>query len=145
MSSDTRIADRLDITDLFARLANLLDERRHDDAGTVYHQDIVVRGPRGELRGLDEVTAFLKSSWVEGQLTQHLHTGVLVELDGDRAKVSSNELVFFFREGEAPHRTGGLRTAGTAVRTPEGWRFSEMDIRLAWTQEQKQEQELEQA
>ncbi|MFD5114357.1 nuclear transport factor 2 family protein [Streptomyces sp. NPDC058391] len=123
------------IADLFARLANLLDECRHEDAGTVYHDDVVVRSPRGELHGLDEVTAHLKRSQVEGEHTQHVHGDVLVQVDGDRAKATANQLTYFYRNGEAPHRTSGLRVACTAVRTSAGWRFSESQITLAWMQE----------
>jgi 3-phenylpropionate/cinnamic acid dioxygenase small subunit len=118
-----QITYRVDVADLFTHLANLLDECRHDDAPTVYHDDIVVRSPRGELHGLDEVTAHLKRSQVEGEHTQHVHGDVLVQLDGvdgDRAKATPNQLVYFYRAGEAPHRTSGLRVACTAVRTPAG-------------------------
>jgi ketosteroid isomerase-like protein len=136
VSAPTRTADRIEIADLFARLANLLDEGRHDDVGRVYHDDIVVRSPRGgELHGLDEVTAYLTGSQVEGEHTQHVHGDVLVHVDGDRAKATANQLVYFYRDGTPPHRTSGLRTACSAVRTPAGWRFSDIHITLAWTQE----------
>ncbi|MER5197379.1 nuclear transport factor 2 family protein [Streptomyces sp. NPDC002755] len=134
MSLAAQTADRVEIAELFARLANLLDECRHDDVATVYHDDVVVRGPNGELRGLDEVTALLKRGQVEGERTQHVHGDVLVHVDGDRAKATANQLVYFYRDGEPPHRSSGLRSACTAVLTPAGWRFSEMLITLAWTQ-----------
>jgi hypothetical protein len=136
VSATTWTADRVEIADLFARLANLLDEGRHADAGSVYHDDVVVRSPRGgELHGLDEVTAYLTRSHVEGEHTQHVHGDVLVHVDGDRAKATANQLVYFYREGTPPHRTSGLRTACSAVRTPAGWRFSDIQITLAWTHE----------
>ncbi|WP_308283437.1 nuclear transport factor 2 family protein [Pseudonocardia nigra] len=135
MSAAIRIADRVEIADLFACLVNLLDEGRHDDAHTIYHDDVVVRSPRGELHGLDEVTAHLKRSQVEGEHTQHVHGDVLVHVDGDRAKATANQLVYFYRNGVPPHRTSGLRAACTAVRTPAGWRFSEIYITLAWMHE----------
>ncbi|WP_416984355.1 nuclear transport factor 2 family protein [Streptomyces sp. T028] len=128
-------ADRLEIADLFARLAHLLDEHRHDDAPSVYHDDIVVRSPRGELHGLDEVTAFLKQSRVEGERTQHVHGDVLVEVDGDSAQATANQLVYVCRGGEAPYRRSGLRVTCAAVRTPVGWRFGEMRITLVWMRE----------
>jgi len=131
----TAADDRAEITDLFAHLANLLDECRHDDAGTVFHADVVAHSPRGDLHGLDQLTAFLEKSWVEGQRTQHMHGDVLVRLDGDRATATANQLVHFYRDGAAPHRTSGLRVACTAVRTPLGWRFSEMQATPAWTDE----------
>lgn len=127
--------DRADVGDLFARLAGLLDEGRHDDAGLIYHDDVLVHSPRGELRGLDAVIAFLRQSRVEGEHTQHVHGDVLVHVDGDRARATANQLVFFYRAGEEPHRRSGLRVAFAAVRTPAGWRISDMRIMLAWTYE----------
>ncbi|MFG3029274.1 nuclear transport factor 2 family protein [Streptomyces sp. NPDC048253] len=59
---------------------------------------------------------------------------MLVHVDGERAKATANQLVYFYRDGEPPHRTSGLRSACTAVLTSAGWRFSEMRITLAWTQ-----------
>src|ERR1700754_2112945 len=86
--------DRLEITDLYARLDRLLDEQRWDDAGTVYSQDATVHSPRGgELRGLDALVEFLRASEVESERTQHTTAGVLVELDGDRAAISAHSYV----------------------------------------------------
>ena len=135
MPTATQTTDRIDIADLFAHLAYLLDECRPEDAGTVYHDDVVVHSPRGELHGLAEVTAFLKQSHVDGERTQHVHGDVLVQVDGDRAEATANQLVYFYRDGKAPHRSSGLRSAVTAVRTTAGWRISDMRITLAWMDE----------
>ncbi|GAA2734440.1 nuclear transport factor 2 family protein [Streptomyces nogalater] len=135
MSTAAPAADRVEIAELFARLARLLDEGRHEDAPTVYHHDITVRSPRAELHGLDEVTAHLKRSRVAGESTQHVHGDVLVRMDGDRAEATANQVVYFYRDGEPPHRTSGLRVACTTVRTPAGWRIGDMRITLAWTRE----------
>ncbi|MFI6513174.1 nuclear transport factor 2 family protein [Streptosporangium sp. NPDC050855] len=136
MSTDTLTADRVEIAGLFTRLAHLLDEARWEDAGTVYTDDVVVRSPRGgELHGIDEIVGYLRGSEVEGERTQHLTTDLLVDVDGDRAAASANSLVYFYRDGRAPHLTSGLRLACTAARTPAGWRFRESRITLAWTRE----------
>ncbi|MGK5450457.1 nuclear transport factor 2 family protein [Streptomyces radiopugnans] len=135
MPDAAQIADRIEIAELFARLANLLDEHRYDDAHTVYSDDVVVRSPRGEVHGLDELTALLRRSRVEGECTQHVYGSVLVSVDGDRAEATANQVVYFYRDGEPPHRTSGVRVAGTAVRTPAGWRFGATRIELAWMQE----------
>jgi ketosteroid isomerase-like protein len=130
----TQLADRLEVADLFARLAKLLDEHRHEDVRSVYAEDVVVRSPRGELRGADEVAAYLRRSWVEDEHTQHLHGDVLVDVDGDRATASANQLVHYYRAGEPPHRRSGLRLAYTATRTPAGWRFVSGHVTFAWGQ-----------
>ncbi|MFB4300304.1 nuclear transport factor 2 family protein [Actinomadura sp. NTSP31] len=136
MPTDTLIADRIEIADLFTRFALLLDERRWEDADTVFSDDVAVHSPRGgDLHGIDKVVDFLRQSEVEGQQTQHTTTDLLVDVDGDRAAASANSIVFYFRDGQAPHFTGGLRLAGTAVRTPAGWRLREVRITPAWTRE----------
>jgi SnoaL-like domain len=135
MSGNIELADRLEIAELFARLARLLDEGRHEDVRLVYAEDVVVRSPRGgELHGIDEVIAFLRRSAVDGEHTQHVNGDVLLNLDGDRVEASANQLVHYYRTGEPPHRRSGLRLAYTVVRTPAGWRFREGRLTLAWVQ-----------
>jgi 3-phenylpropionate/cinnamic acid dioxygenase small subunit len=129
----TQIADRLDITELFARLARLLDENRHDDIHTVYAEDIEVHSPRADVHGIDEVAAFLRGAQVVGERTQHIHGNVLVELDGDNASATADQLVYYFRDGEPPHQTSSVQLAYKVVRTAAGWRFREGRITLAWT------------
>ncbi|MFI6793327.1 nuclear transport factor 2 family protein [Nonomuraea sp. NPDC050383] len=136
MSTDTLIADRMEIADLFSRFARLLDEKRWEDAGTVFTDDVAVHSPRGgELRGLDKVVGFMRQSEVEGQQAQHITTDLLVDVDGDQAAASAYSLVHYYRDGQAPHFTGGLRMTGTVVRTPAGWRIREQRITPAWTRE----------
>lgn len=134
VSTNTAVADRIEIADLFARFARLLDEKRWADAHTVFADDVAVHSPRGgELRGIDNVVDFMRKSEVEGQQAQHLTTDLLAEIDGDEAAVSAYSLVFYYRDGQAPHFTGGLRMGGIAVRTPAGWRFREQRITPLWT------------
>jgi hypothetical protein len=128
------MTDRDEISDLLTRLDRLLDEQRWDDAGTIYTDDATVHSPRGgTIQGLDALIAFLRASEVEGVRTQHTTAGLLIDLDGDRARTSANAHVHFFRDGQAPHRTSGLRLDGLVVRTPAGWRLRESRISLAWT------------
>ncbi|MFI2283964.1 nuclear transport factor 2 family protein [Nocardia beijingensis] len=133
MSTDTAIADRIEIADLFTRFARLLDEGRYADAATIYTDDVEVNSPRVRVRGIDKVVDYMRQAEVEGERTQHTTTDLLVTLDGDRAAASANSLVYYYREGQSPHLTSGLRLAATTVRTPAGWRLREIRIALAWT------------
>ncbi|MFC7582660.1 nuclear transport factor 2 family protein [Nonomuraea antimicrobica] len=136
MSTDTLIADRIEIADLFTRFALLLDEKRWEDAATVFADDVAVHSPRGgELRGIDKVVGFMRQGEVEGQHAQHATTDLLVDVEGDQAAASANSLVYYYRDGQAPHFTGGLRLTSTVVRTRAGWRFSEVRITPAWTRD----------
>jgi 3-phenylpropionate/cinnamic acid dioxygenase small subunit len=136
MSTDTLIADRIEIADLFTRFARLLDEERWEDLDTVFTDDVAVHSPRGgELRGIDKVLGFMRQAEVEGQHTQHTTMDLLVDVDGDQAAASANSIVYYYRDGQAPHFTGGLRQSFTTVRTPGGWRIREVRIMPAWTRE----------
>lgn len=96
MSTDTLIADRIEIADLFTRFALLLDEGRWQDADTVFTDDVAVHSPRGgELRGIDKVVGFMRQGEVEGQHAQHTTTDLLVDIrygrrwGGDSARCRS--------------------------------------------------------
>ncbi|WP_324198460.1 nuclear transport factor 2 family protein [Nocardia beijingensis] len=117
---------------MFSRFARLLDEQRWEDAGTVFTDDVEVDSPRIRVRGIDKVVDYMRQAEVEGQHTQHTTTDLLVNVDGDHADVSSNSIVYYYRDGQPPHQTGGLRQACVAVRTPAGWRISETRIIPAW-------------
>jgi 3-phenylpropionate/cinnamic acid dioxygenase small subunit len=133
MSNEAPTADRLDIADLFTRFALLLDERRWDDFATVFADDVVLHSPRGgELRGIQQLVDFVRRSEVRGEDTQHTQSDLLVEHDGDRAAVSANSVVYYFRDGRAPHQIGGLRSTSTVMRTPAGWRIAEHRITPLW-------------
>lgn len=136
MFTDTVIVDRLEIADLFTRFARLLDEKRWGDVDTVLAGEVTVHSPRGgELRGIDQVVGFLRQGEVEGEHTQHTTTDLLVDVDGDQAEASANSLVYYYRDGQAPYFTGGLRQDYTAVRTAAGWRISGVRIMPAWNRE----------
>jgi 3-phenylpropionate/cinnamic acid dioxygenase small subunit len=130
------LTDRVEIADLFSRLSRLLDEKSWDDAHTVFDRDISVSSPRnGELRGLDELVSAMRAAEQPDELTQHVTSDLLVDLAGDKAVTSANSVVYFFRAGEAPHRTAGLRMDGVVVRTPAGWRLRESRTTLVWLNE----------
>lgn len=133
MPTSTLLADRVEITDLFTRFSLLLDDKRWDDAGDTFTENVTVHSPNGgSLTGLDNVIAFMRKSEVDGENTQHITTDVLVDVDGDQASVAANSLVYFFRANHAPHMNSGLRLTCEAVRTPDGWRFREWRIAVLW-------------
>ncbi|MEV0361164.1 nuclear transport factor 2 family protein [Nocardia fusca] len=136
MSTDSLIADRIEIADLFTRFGRLLDEGRYRDAASVYTGDVTVHSPRaGTLRGIDAVADFIRRSAVDGERSRHTTTDLLVDVSGDRAAASANSLVYYYRDGHPPHRTGGLRLTSTVHRTPAGWRLDELRIEPSWVRE----------
>ncbi|MFV2178705.1 nuclear transport factor 2 family protein [Actinomadura sp. LOL_016] len=82
----------------------------------------------------EQVVVFMRQGEVEAEHTQHTTTDLLVDVDGDQAAASANSTVYY-RDGRAPHFTGGLRQRFTATRTPAGRRLREARITPAWTRE----------
>lgn len=129
--------DHLDIANLFARLSRALDDNDLTALTQVYTEDVTASAPRGgELTGLAAVLDHLRDSQVGTEKTQHCDADLLIDLNGDEARASANQTVYFFRDGEPPHQTSGLRVTYTAVRTPAGWRFRAADIKLQWTRKE---------
>jgi hypothetical protein len=135
MSELSDLQDRNQIIDLVARLNRWLDDGPVEDAATVYTDDALVTSPRGAARGIDEVIEYVRRTSSPDERTQHFTTDLLVGLDGDRADVTANLLVCFFRIGVRPHRTVGLRYAFDAVRTGQTWRFARAEVTPMWFQE----------
>lgn len=129
MTSTDQFQDRQAISDLLVRFGRWLDGDA-GDPGDFYDEDIEVVSPRARLQGLDAVSDFIART--AGEQTQHVHSDVLVELDGDRAHVSANQLVHFYERGRPPYRSSGLRVSYALVRRSSGWRLSQMEIRLEW-------------
>jgi hypothetical protein len=123
------LADRLAITDLVSHLGLWLDEKRFDDARSVLVEDVSVSTPGGQAQGIERVVA--QASRNHEDDTQHAITNVLIDVDGDRATVGANLVVTFARDG-ARIATHGERYRFQAVRTPEGWRLSRIEVKPVW-------------
>lgn len=119
------LADRAEIADLVSRLGLWLDEQRFDGARSILTEDITVETPGGSARGLERVAEQARRN--HEVPTQHFIANVLVDLDGDRATVGANLMVRF-----VPSPTLGERYRFEAVRTPDGWRLSSIQVRPVW-------------
>jgi 3-phenylpropionate/cinnamic acid dioxygenase small subunit len=127
-------SDQFEIAQLLSRLAKLFDERRFDDLRAIYTENAETVSPRGNLHGIDEIIGVLSKVTPSEEHTLHLNSAVVVDVDGDRAEVSSNQLVYFFADGAPPHRTTGIQATYSAARTPEGWRLTRAHIVPRWQQ-----------
>jgi hypothetical protein len=82
-----RLADRTAITDVLARYCHAVDHLDWDELASVYHEDATDR--HGAYRG--SAAGFLE--WVKPQFTgrfagtMHAISNVLIDFDGDRARV----------------------------------------------------------
>lgn len=92
MDTVQQLVDRQEITDLLAAYGRWLDGRG-DEPATIFDPEVVAHGPRGALRGVEDLIALAARNAGTGERTQHFHTDVLVAQDGDTAVVKANQLV----------------------------------------------------
>lgn len=115
-------------------LISLDDGRELDDAWarSLFTEPARVEFPMSVHEGLAGVAAYHSEAMAAFERTQHLNSPALVEVDGDRARLTANLM------STHVHRfTGDLFTAGTlctaeARRTPVGWRLCRLSLRLVW-------------
>lgn len=137
-SADSRLqelADRMDVTDLISRLGVVLDEKRIDDLITVFTEDATGQFPSGGFDGVAELAEYGRSTIPAFEQLQHVITNVLVDLNGDRAEARANLVSFNVPSAEDPAThfdVGGLYRF-EAVRQPEGWKLSRVELREVWT------------
>jgi hypothetical protein len=128
------LSDRADIADLLVRQGRWLDERGFADAAAIFTSDAAVHTQSGQSRGLDALRAQAQRVHARFAAIQHVITDVLIDIDGDRATVSANLIATFVRDNAqpAPTLTVGERYRLEAARTPDGWRFSRVDVTPVW-------------
>ena len=126
-------ADRLELQDLIARLGTALDDHRFDDLRELMADSITVQTPGGTARGRDAAVVQATRNHERYDWLQHQFSGVLVDLDGDRAAVRANMLgVFGNAPDKQPSRVLGAVYRCEAVRTPDGWRFASVEVGVVW-------------
>jgi hypothetical protein len=135
-----QLLDHQEITDLVTRLGVSLDEARFDEMRALFVEAATARTPGGQADGREALIAQASRNHRPAEHIQHVTTNLLVELDGDRAKVRANLMVHFAppaaaSESElAPPKqfTLGEVYRFDVVRAPEGWRFSRVETTPVW-------------
>jgi hypothetical protein len=132
-----QLSDRAEIIDLVARLGACLDESRFDDMAGLLVEEARVRTPGGEAQGRAAVVAQAARNHPANQRFQHVITNVLVDLAGDRGKARANLVVQITEPDDGPTPPAPVTSIGEVyrfglVRTPEGWRFTRIEIDPVW-------------
>ncbi|WP_324788393.1 nuclear transport factor 2 family protein [Streptomyces sp. H51] len=136
-----RLADLAALQHLIERYLASLDEGVFDEswARSLFTEDIEMTFPVGSHQGITGVTGFIGEIMARWGRTHHHGSGGSVELDGDRAAVSWSLIASHVHYGSPlpPEATEyfqlGGRFTGTARRTPDGWRFDRLGLRIVWT------------
>lgn len=130
-----KLVDSYEIADLVSHLGLWLDEKRFEEAPSIFTEDVAVQTPGGTAQGIERVADQARRNHSDLTQTQHVFTNILVDLDGDRAMIRANLIVYFAHRAAEPepYFTLGARYRFEAVRAPQGWRFSQMRIIPVWS------------
>lgn len=129
-----RLADRLDIIDLFYRFAAGMDGQDWALLESVWSDDAVVdhtgthwgKGVVEELQhGRDEVMRVMKKGVSRHFVSHHAISNPRIALDGDRARAIAYLTSVHLDDPEKPktHEDHGAWYLAEVVRTREGWRI----------------------
>jgi hypothetical protein len=137
------LEDRQAITELIARLGQMLDDKRFDDAPSILADDVSVQTGGGAASGRDAVVAQARRTHTV--TTQHVLTDVTIDVDGDHAKARANAIITFApdapgckltindAEQDDPYLTLGEVYRFEARRTGDGWRLTRIEVRRSWS------------
>jgi hypothetical protein len=123
------VADRLEIQDLIARYAIVIDNHDFDALDDLFTPGAQIdfstfNGPVGDLT---EIKAFLRASLPFFTRSQHMMGLPLIDLDGDTAHARTscnNPMISEKPDGRTSVWLIGLWYDDDLVRTADGWRFS---------------------
>ncbi|MFD4606335.1 ester cyclase [Streptomyces sp. NPDC058464] len=136
-----RLTDVLSLRDLAGRYLAGLDEGGFDEtwARSLFTEDVEMTFPVGSHRGLAGVAGFTTEIMARWGRTHHHGSETQVDVDGDLAELSWSLIASHVHHGSPlpPDPTQyfqlGGRFTGTARRTPDGWRFDRLRLRIVWT------------
>ncbi|MET8429106.1 nuclear transport factor 2 family protein [Nocardia sp. NPDC004860] len=134
------LADKFEITELVHRLGRALDEGDWEELATLYTADATARTPGGLATGRTALVTQAGRNHSPDRQIQHVISGILIDLEGDTAKVRANLLVVFAwgpaqdpALGSQPRLTLGEVYRFDAVRTSDGWQFSSVASKPVWS------------
>lgn len=128
--------DRREIEDLVQRLAVCLDEGDFAGMRALFTPDATASTPGGTAEGVEAVVAQAARNHTPERPTQHLMSGVLVELAADAAAdtavARANALVSFAGPDARPVLMMGEVYRFRARRTADGWRLASVATAPVW-------------
>ena len=131
--ADLRLADRAEIQAGLAAYCRLADLNRPEEQTAVFVEDCRASYGAGHwIEGRTALTAGLRRSLTAYTASSHLLGGTEVEFDGDdRADVQTAVHAWHRRADGAPDVVLYGRYIDQWTRTPDGWRISVREFRIA--------------
>ena len=84
------LADRAELADLVARHSLWIDEGRYDETDRLFTEDVVVKSPRGDARGIGALIELVRSGHDTYVRTLHNKSNLVIEVDGETATVRAH-------------------------------------------------------
>ncbi len=136
-----RLSDRASLGELIDRYLLTLDEGVFDEkwAESLFTEDVELTFPVGAHRGISGVDEFTREIMYRWAQTHHHGSHYVIEQGGDRVELAWSIIASHVHPGSPPppgsvsyFQLGG-RFDGVARRTPLGWRFERLGLRITWT------------
>ena len=138
----TKITDTAEISELLSRFCSMVDDKSINITAleTIFTQEGRIINPNGStVTGPVAIKAEKTKSFNRFRATQHITSDHTIELEEDTARLRANMLAMHLWSPEdsdplslQTHFVAGGVFDATAVRTAEGWRFSELKSRITW-------------
>jgi hypothetical protein len=131
------VSDRLEIEELLVRYCYAVDDRDWEAYRSIFTPDAVLDDTvTGGIRsGVEEHVAYLQRALSKILISQHAISTILIDIRSDEARARlhcSCPMVVDLGEGKRHVFFQGLWYRDRVVRTPEGWRISELVEQGYW-------------
>jgi hypothetical protein len=132
------MSDRLAIEELLVRYCYAVDDRDWNAYRNIFTVDAVLDDTvtGGVRSGVQEHVAYMKRALAKILISQHAISTILLDIRGDKASARvhcSCPMVVDLGQGRKHVFFQGLWYRDKLVRTPEGWRVSELVEEGYWT------------
>ncbi len=135
--STQQISDRLEIQDVLTRYCYAVDDRDWNAYRQLFTHDAVIDDTvtGGVKSGVEEHIAYMKRALSKVLISQHAISTILIELNGDEAKVRvhcSCPMVLDTGENNQHVMFQGLWYRDSLVRTERGWKIRSLSEEGYW-------------
>lgn len=125
--------DRDQVQELTAIYASAIDRKDYEGIAGCFATDAVVSyaGYSKELKGHTAITDHMRLALDPMDVTQHLFANFIIDIDGDKAKLTCDILAQHLRNGEN-YLAGGKYDVRLA-KVGRSWKFSRISASTVWS------------